>query len=91
MAHSDLVERVGTAVADGVLALSKDTRIPKSETMADSLERIRKQPFSVWCGKLAVELLIFKNHRVTGLLENVWHIALKPSKSLMLLVLPISA
>ncbi|KAF0187521.1 MAG: hypothetical protein FD168_2523 [Desulfobulbaceae bacterium] len=53
VAHSDLEERFGTAIADGVLALSKDTRIPKSEAMADSLERIRKQPLSVWCVKLA--------------------------------------
>lgn len=53
VSHSDLVERFGTAVADGVLALSKDAKIPKSEAMADSLERIRKQPLAIWCVKLA--------------------------------------
>lgn len=53
VAHSDLVSHFGKSIADGVLALSKDKNIPKSEVMTDSLARIRKQPVSVWCVKLA--------------------------------------
>lgn len=53
VAHSDLVSHFGKSIADGVLALSKEKDIPKSEAMADSLARIRKQPVSVWCVKLA--------------------------------------
>jgi (p)ppGpp synthase/HD superfamily hydrolase len=51
--HSDLVGHFGEAIADGVLALSKDQRIPQSEAMTDSLVRIRRQPLYVWCVKLA--------------------------------------
>jgi (p)ppGpp synthase/HD superfamily hydrolase len=40
-------------VADGVLALSKRADLPKAEAMRDSLQRIRQQPTSVWCVKLA--------------------------------------
>jgi guanosine-3',5'-bis(diphosphate) 3'-pyrophosphohydrolase len=53
VAPSDLAARFGASVADGVLALSKNKNIPKSEAMTDSLARIKKQPHSVWCVKLA--------------------------------------
>jgi len=53
VAHADLVKRFGQSVADGVLALSKNPGLPKSEAMADSLDRIRAQPRDVWCVKLA--------------------------------------
>ena len=47
-------DEFGLAVADGVLALTKDTSLPdKAEQMADSLERIRRQPREVWMVKLA--------------------------------------
>ena len=53
----DLVERIhqdfGKAVADGVLALTKNDEIPKPERMPDSLRRIREQPREVWLVKLA--------------------------------------
>lgn len=51
----DLVAaRFGDAVAAGVLALSKDSRLPtKTEQMADSLRRIQQQPREVWMVKLA--------------------------------------
>jgi (p)ppGpp synthase/HD superfamily hydrolase len=51
--HADLSERFGKPIADGVLALSKDPSMQKSQAMADSLRRIRNQPPSVWCVKLA--------------------------------------
>jgi (p)ppGpp synthase/HD superfamily hydrolase len=51
--HAELADRFGTAVADGVLALSKDSALPKAEQMADSLRRIQAQPHEVWMVKLA--------------------------------------
>lgn len=53
VAHPTLVARFGLAVADGVLALSKNPNLAKSQAMADSLARIKTQPLSVWCVKLA--------------------------------------
>lgn len=53
VAHADLVKHFGLSVADGVLALSKNPDLPKSEAMADSLNRILQQPRDVWCVKLA--------------------------------------
>ncbi len=43
----------GPAVAAGVAALSKDASLPKSERMADSLQRLGAQPPSVQLVKLA--------------------------------------
>ena len=52
--YADVAERFGTAVADGVLALTKDTTLPsKASQMADSLARIRQQSPEVWMVKLA--------------------------------------
>ncbi len=51
--HGELARRFGAAVADGVLALSKDDRLPKAERMADSLRRLRDQPREVRMVKLA--------------------------------------
>jgi (p)ppGpp synthase/HD superfamily hydrolase len=53
VAHLDLVNLFGKSIADGVLALSKNSNLPKQEAMADSLARIREQPSAVWCVKLA--------------------------------------
>jgi (p)ppGpp synthase/HD superfamily hydrolase len=49
----ELSERFGEAVADGVLALTKSKKVPKTERMRDSLARIKLQPMAVWCVKLA--------------------------------------
>jgi (p)ppGpp synthase/HD superfamily hydrolase len=43
----------GERVTNGVLALSKDSALPKAGQMADSLSRIRQQPHEVWLVKLA--------------------------------------
>jgi len=52
--YGDVAERFGRAVADGVLALTKDATLPsKAAQMADSLARIRQQPREVWLVKLA--------------------------------------
>jgi (p)ppGpp synthase/HD superfamily hydrolase len=52
--YESVAREFGTRVADGVLALSKDERLPtKAEQIADSLRRIRLQPREVWMVKLA--------------------------------------
>lgn len=51
--YEQVAAAFGRAVADGVLALSKDERLPKGEQMPDSLRRIRAQPREVWLVKLA--------------------------------------
>ena len=52
--YADVAARFGVAVADGVLALTKNTALPdKSAQMTDSLARIRQQPLEVWMVKLA--------------------------------------
>ncbi len=43
----------GVRVADGVLALSKNPDLAKSQRLADSLERIKTQPIEIWMVKLA--------------------------------------
>ncbi|MEM9029247.1 MAG: HD domain-containing protein [Pseudomonadota bacterium] len=50
---AELEGMFGAAVANGVLALSKSPALPKTEAMQDSLQRIRQQPYAVWCVKLA--------------------------------------
>ena len=51
--YDHLAAQFGSAVADGVQALSKNKDAPKHEQMADSLRRIREQPRAVWMVKLA--------------------------------------
>ncbi|MCW7539782.1 HD domain-containing protein [Aquabacterium sp. A7-Y] len=52
--YTDLLERFGPRVADGVLALSKAPALGSlAAQMADSLARIRRQPREVWMVKLA--------------------------------------
>lgn len=52
--YDELQKQFGTAVADGVLALSKDPAIAdKNDKMHDSLHRIKLQPREVWMVKLA--------------------------------------
>lgn len=52
--YEQVEEHFGKAVADGVLALTKDKQRPtKQEQMQDSLDRIILQPKEVWIVKLA--------------------------------------
>lgn len=51
--YEQVAREFGPAIAAGVLALSKDPALPKTEQMADSLRRIRQQPHEVWMVKLA--------------------------------------
>jgi (p)ppGpp synthase/HD superfamily hydrolase len=43
----------GTAVADGVQALTKDKSLPKHQRMSDCLQRIKNLPKEIWAVKLA--------------------------------------
>lgn len=49
----EIADRFGLAVATGVLSLTKDKTLPKSEQMADSLLRIQQQPPEIWMVKMA--------------------------------------
>ncbi|MBF0287289.1 MAG: bifunctional (p)ppGpp synthetase/guanosine-3',5'-bis(diphosphate) 3'-pyrophosphohydrolase [SAR324 cluster bacterium] len=52
--YDEIEREFGMEVADGVLALSKNTNLPsKIEQMKDSIERIQKQPKEVWMVKLS--------------------------------------
>lgn len=51
--YEQVQQTFGSAVADGVLALSKDPALPKHLQMEDSLRRIKLQPQEVWMVKLA--------------------------------------
>jgi len=52
--YDEVSSLFGAEVAEGVLALSKDTNLPtKQAQMQDSLQRIQQQPKEVWMVKLA--------------------------------------
>lgn len=51
--YAEIQATFGSAVADGVLALSKQKNLPVEEQMLDSLQRIQQQPYEVWMVKLA--------------------------------------
>jgi (p)ppGpp synthase/HD superfamily hydrolase len=51
--YADVAAKFGVNVADGVLALSKDPALEKSQQLTDSLRRIRSQPPEIWMVKLA--------------------------------------
>ena len=51
--YAQIEARFGTAIAEGVLALTKDSAFPKVDQMADSLNRIRQQPHEIWMVKLS--------------------------------------
>ncbi len=51
--YSDIKNEFGVAVADGVLALTKNSELPKPKRMLDSLARIKLQPVEISMVKLA--------------------------------------
>jgi (p)ppGpp synthase/HD superfamily hydrolase len=51
--YEKLVEEFGKEVAQGVLALTVNKKLPKQERMPDSLKRIREQQREIWMVKLA--------------------------------------
>ncbi len=51
--YETIQKAFGADIADGVLSLTKDTRLPsKIEQMQDSICRIKKQPKEIWMVKL---------------------------------------
>ncbi|MFN6512947.1 MAG: HD domain-containing protein [Nostoc sp. CreGUA01] len=50
----------GEAIANGILALTKDNSLEKHLQMADSLRRIKKQPPEIWMVKLADRISNFQ-------------------------------
>jgi (p)ppGpp synthase/HD superfamily hydrolase len=50
---SDIEKSFGRDVAQGVLALTKNTELDKELRMRDSIERIKLQPKEIWIVKLA--------------------------------------
>ncbi len=51
--YNDVLSIFGKDMADGVLALTKNENIHKSEQMIDSLNRIVLQPKEIWIVKMA--------------------------------------
>ncbi len=51
--YEEIESEFGKAVAEGVLALTKDERIPKRERLQDSVRRVQQQPREIWMVKLA--------------------------------------
>lgn len=49
----EIENNFGMKVAKGVLALTKNSDLPKDEQMPDTLERIKDQPLEIWAVKLA--------------------------------------
>ncbi|MDY0191641.1 MAG: HD domain-containing protein [Desulfuromonas sp.] len=51
--YKEIEKEFGSEVADGVLSLSKNEKLPtKKEQMLDSLLRIKQQPQTIWMVKL---------------------------------------
>jgi len=55
--YEKVKEVFGKETADGVLALSKNEKLPKEERMKDSLDRIKKQPKEIWIIKMADRII----------------------------------
>ena len=51
--YEEIEQTFGKAVAEGVLALTKDEKLPKADRMTDSLQRILAQPPEIAMVKLA--------------------------------------
>lgn len=49
----ELENEFGTEIAKAVLALTKNSQIPKEDRMEDSINRIKESPKEVWAVKLA--------------------------------------
>lgn len=63
--QEQVAAKFGAAVANGVMALSKNPALPKPEQMADSLQRICEQPKEIWMVKMA--------DRITNLSKPPFH------------------
>ena len=79
--YEQLVERFGGAVADGVMALTKDESIgdnlakrnKKELRMADSLEKIRQEPREIWMVKMADRITNLQPPPKDWTQEKIYH------------------
>ena len=74
--YAQVAEQFGVAVADGVLALTKDATLPKAGQMADSLHRIRQQPPEISMVKLADRITNLQASTTSLLVSSASAIAL---------------
>ena len=51
--YEEIVEHFGLDIADAVMALTKNEKLPKEQQTQDSLTRIKKLSIEVWAVKLA--------------------------------------
>lgn len=51
--YEEIAELFGAAIADGVMALTKNESLPKEQQTQDSLDRVKKLQDEVWAVKLA--------------------------------------
>lgn len=51
--YEELHGKFGNAVAEGVLALTKNPALEKNLRMQDSIVRIKRQPYEIWMVKMA--------------------------------------
>lgn len=63
--YEELNENFGEKIANGVLALTKNSSLEKSEQMKDSLERIKKQPKEIAVVKIADRLFNISSRVLT--------------------------
>ncbi len=64
ISYENIVERFGKSVANGVLALTKDKSLLKSQQMVDFLQRISQQPPEIGTVKMADR--IYRLHQSIG-------------------------
>ena len=50
---SEIEEKFGLEVAKAVVALTKNSELPKEEQMSDTLARVKELPMEIWAIKLA--------------------------------------
>jgi hypothetical protein len=65
---------IGNEIADGVIALSKNTILPsKEEQMKDSIARIKQQPKEVWMVKMCDRstTTFFCHHQKNGIKKKL--------------------
>lgn len=69
--YDQIKTRFGKVIADGVLALTKDSKLKKEDQMKDSIRRIKQQPKEVWVVKLADRIFNLRNKVPTWTEEKI--------------------
>ena len=74
----ELTTQFGHDIAEGVVALTKNTALPKSEAMPDSLRRIKTLRKEVWAVKLGDRISNLQAPRPIGVHQRNSNIKKKP-------------